>query len=248
MLEINTIDQAYLAIKKGNDELRNRVNSYIGTYLKIKLVEVNDLYPMGWERKLIKDITGTSYKNYPIDKGIIVNNVSTIYSIYEALKYKRVVTEKLVTITGNMIKKPQNIIVKVGTPIKEVINSIGGYKEENQDINFIAGGPMMGITLDSDDLVVSSNLNCVLVQKNESSSRTTQCLRCGKCVEVCPAKIAPILICDNIDNLERLKELEPHRCMDCGLCTFICPAKIKLRNIVNKAKNELKEEKEKKGE
>ncbi len=244
ILEINNIDQAVLAIKKDNNDLAKRINSYIGTYLKIKLVEVHDVYPMGWERQLVKDTLGVNYQNYPLDKGIIVNNVSTIYSIYEALKYNRVVTERLITITGDMVKKPQNVIVKVGTPIKEVISSVGGYNEEEK-VNFIAGGPMMGLTLENDDLVMSANLNCVVVNKNLDNDPTTQCLRCGKCVEVCPAKISPVLICEHNDDKKRLKELEPNRCMECGLCSYICPARIKLRNIVINAKNAIKEDKEK---
>ena len=99
----------------------------------------------------------------------------------------------------------------------------------------------MGITLPNDDLVASANLNCVLVLKGSGESIPTECLRCGKCVQVCPAKLSPVLIKDYLKNKERLQELQPERCVVCGLCTYICPARINVRSFVKEAKNRNKE-------
>ena len=90
----------------------------MGTYPNIELVEVADLYPSGWEKSLIKQVLNIDYDKLPIEKGVVVNNVSTIYAIYEALKYHKPVMEKIITITGDKIEKPQNVVVKIGTKLK----------------------------------------------------------------------------------------------------------------------------------
>lgn len=235
IMEINNIKEGIIAIKKGDNTLKNIINNFIGTYLRIKLVEVPNLYPMGWERELIRRVKKVTYNKLPIEKGIIVNNVSTIYAIYEALKLDKPLIERVVTFTGEMLKQPQNVLVKIGTPASEVIEFIEGYKR-NKDIKFIAGGPMMGLALSSDDLIISTNLNCVLVVKDTIDIPPIECLRCGKCVQVCPAKLSPVLIKDRINDTLRLKELECERCVECGLCSYICPSKINVREYVKKAK------------
>lgn len=241
IVEINNIKEAIIAIKRGNNDLKNIINNFIGTYLKIKLVEVPNLYPMGWERGLIKEIKHVSYKKLPIERGIVVNNVSTVFAIYEALKIGKPLIERVVTFTGKMLKQPQNVLVKIGTPASEVVAAIGGYKR-NKDINFVAGGPMMGLGLPSDELIISGNLNCILVLKDEKNAIPIECLRCGKCVNACPAKLSPVLIKDSLKNVDRLKELEPNRCVECGLCSYICPSKINVRQYVRQAKKNISEE------
>lgn len=211
----------------------------MGSYLNIKLVTVPNIYPMGWERLLVEETLHIKYDRLPIEKGVVVSNISTIYAIYEALKYEKPLIERVITFTGEGFKEPKNILVKVGTKVSDVINDIIHYKED--DLLFIAGGPMMGEALPTDDLVVSPNLNCVLVIKDNIKDLETNCLRCGKCVAVCPAKISPVLIKDAIKNKEYLKELEVNRCIECGLCSYICPAKIKVREIVKSAKKKIKE-------
>jgi electron transport complex protein RnfC len=241
ILEINNIKEAIIAIKKGNSDLKKIFNNFIGTYLKIKLVEVPNLYPMGWERSLIRQVKHVNYKKLPIEKGIVVNNISTIYAIYEALKIGKPLIERVVTFTGDMLKGPQNVLVKIGTPASEVVEFIGGYKR-NKDIKFIAGGPMMGISMPGDELIISGNLNCVLVLKDNEGTLPIECLRCGKCVYACPAKMSPVLIKDNVDNIEKLKELEANRCIECGLCSYVCPSKINVREYVKKAKKNISKE------
>lgn len=242
IMEINKIEKCYIAIKKKYTELINIINEYIGTYLKIKLVLVPDIYPMGWEKQLVEYITSEKIEKLPIEKGIVVNNVSTIYAIYEALKYHKPLIEKLVTVTGDMIKNPTNILVKIGTPFDEVIEYIGGYKRK-KDIILIAGGPMMGKSIDKEDLIISSTLGSVIANEYGKVDKTLPCLRCGKCVNVCPAKIEPVLIKDYINNEEVLKNLNVDKCISCGLCSYICPSKIDVRNYVNEAKNKIRKDK-----
>lgn len=238
ILEINNIDEAVIAVKKTNIELIKILNDFIGTYLKIKIKEVPNIYPMGWERSLIEEIFNETYDKLPIEIGVVVNNVSTIFAIYRVIKYNEPFAERIVTFAGDAIKKPQNVLVKIGTEVKEVIKFLGGY-QENCDINLVAGGPMMGESIAKDDLVISPNLNAVLVMENKED-KTVECLRCGKCIEVCPANICPVLIKDNINNEAKLKKLDVDKCISCGLCSYICPSKILVREYVRKAKEKLK--------
>lgn len=239
IVEINNIENCYIALKKSDHELIDIINSHVGTYLKIKVFLVDDLYSIGWERMLISKITGEEYKVHPGEIGVVVNNVSTIYAIYEALKFNNGLTERIVTFTGNMLKFPQNIVVKIGTPVREVINAIEGYKR-NKDINFIAGGPMMGTSLESDDLIITPNLNCVLVNKKIKDDVTIPCIKCGKCIEACPNKLSPTLIKENLNNKKMLKKLQVERCIECGLCSYICPSSLKLRECVKLAKSKVR--------
>lgn len=240
ILEINNIEEAIIAVKKTNIELIKILNNFIGTYLKIKIKEVPNLYPMGFERTLIKEVYNLEYEKLPIEKGIVVNNVSTIFAIYRVLKYNEPFTERVVTFAGNGFKKPQNILVKIGTEAKEVINNLIGYKDI-EEVNLIAGGPMMGESIPSSELIISPNLNSILVLKNKMD-KELECIRCGKCIEVCPMKICPVLIKDNLKNIDKLKKLKALDCIECGLCSYICPSKILVREYVKQAKEKIRGE------
>jgi electron transport complex protein RnfC len=238
IMEINNINKGVIAIKESNTEMKAKLEQYLGTYPKIYLVMMRNVYPMGWEKMLIKEALGIEYEKLPGEKGIVVNNVSTIYAIYKALKYKRPISSRIITVTGEVIKKPQNILVKIGTSMKDVINEFGGYKKASK-VRFIAGGPMMGSCIESDDLIVTKNLNCVLVIPDKEED-ALPCIRCGRCIEACPAFICPVLIKDNVKNFEVLKYLHPEKCIECGLCSYICPSKIRIRESVREAKKEIR--------
>ena len=238
--EINNIDEAIIAIDKQNTELKEIIENYIGTYLKIKITLVPNIYPIGWEKNLVKYVKKTDYDNLPMEKGIIVDNVSTIYAIYEALKYKKPLTERIITFTGDNLKRPQNVMIKIGTSAKEVIQKVGGTNKKQ--VKYVAGGPMMGKEIPTDDIIININDNCILSLENKPEKQESNCIRCGKCVEYCPAKLAPILISENLNKPEKIKKLEPCKCIECGLCSYICPAKINLREKVLEAKQKTREE------
>lgn len=239
ILEINHIDKAIIAIKENNLELKNVFDNYIGTYLKIEIKCVKNYYPAGWEKNLVEDVTGKQYQKLPLEVGVVVNNVSTIYAIYEALKYKKPLIERIITFSGKKLKKCCNVLVKIGTPVKDILEELGF---EDYGI-IISGGPMMGIKVD-DGLVISSNQNCILVL-DDNECNESNCLKCGKCVEVCPAKLSPVVIMKNVESknkkIEEINSLQPQKCIECGLCSYICPAKILVRERVKQAKQILKE-------
>ena len=146
ILEIMNIKEAYIAINEEYTDVINIFNKHLGTYPNIKLSLVRNGYPNGWERNTIDEVFGLKYKKYPTEIGILVSNVSTIYAIYEMLKYNRPLTERVITITGPSIKTPSNVKVKIGASINEMIDNIGGYKKLNKPL-LIAGGPMMAFPL-----------------------------------------------------------------------------------------------------
>lgn len=241
ILKINGIDEAYIAIKKYNTKLINAFNKYIGTYPNIKIHETLNIYPMGWEKNVVESVLNRTYDKLPIEIGVVVNNVSTIYAIYESIKYNKPLTSRIVTFTGEGFENAKNINVKIGTSVREVIEKNLKYKNKSE-LLFIAGGPMMGNSIPSDDIIVTPNLNCVLVIPKNKELESINCLRCGLCMQYCPAKLTPVLIKDNLNNSDKLKSYQVNRCIECGLCSFVCPSKINVRDYVRRAKKIIREE------
>lgn len=241
ILKINGIDEAYIAIKKYNTKLINAFNKYIGTYPNIKIHETLNIYPMGWEKNVVESVLNRTYDKLPIEIGVVVNNVSTIYAIYESIKYNKPLTSRIVTFTGEGFENAKNINVKIGTSVREVIEKNLKYKNKSE-LLFIAGGPMMGNSIPSDDIIVTPNLNCVLVIPKNKELESINCLRCGLCMKYCPAKLTPVLIKDNLNNSDKLKSYQVNRCIECGLCSFVCPSKINVRDYVRRAKKIIREE------
>lgn len=234
MLEINKINEAIIVVKQSNLELVELLKNYAGSYLKIKVKTVKNAYPNGWERLIVKDVLNKEYKKIPLEIGVIVSNVSTIYAIYQALKNGMPLVKRVVTFSGSGIKKPANIEVLSGTLVSEIVNIIGGYNNPDNK-NLVMGGPMMGEAIPTDDAVVTIDSNAVLVL-DDKVCEITDCIKCGKCIEVCPANLMPVVIMKSIKNKQKLKDFNPDSCCGCGLCSYICPAGIKLREVVLNAK------------
>lgn len=234
--KIYKLKEIYIAIKTGNLNLKDKIIPMINE-TNIKLIEVPNLYPMGWEKSLVRYVKHTDYDKLPIEKNIIVSNASTIYAISNALKGIPLI-EKIITVSGNSINNPTNIKVKIGTTFNELKDTFKGYSEK--DIVLVAGGPMMGEAISSDQFVIPNNLNCVIALKNTKVLDPITCLRCGKCADHCPAKICPVLVKDNINNIDELKRLDVSRCIECGICSFVCPSKINLREYLREAKGKVK--------
>ncbi|HOO68509.1 MAG TPA: RnfABCDGE type electron transport complex subunit C, partial [Bacilli bacterium] len=214
IMKINNIEKCYIAYKKENKAIYNSFKKYVNNYQNIKLIGLKSIYPMGWERYIIKTILKKNYNKYPSEIGVVVNNVSTVFAIYKALKFKRAITKRIVTISGENFDEPLNVLAKVGTNVSEIINKIGKYIDLENSV-IIAGGPMMGFSLDTDSLIVTNNLNAVLVLP-KCDDKEQNCIECGKCINICPANLCPVFIMKNKGNKEKLKELHPEQCCECG--------------------------------
>lgn len=235
IIRINKINNAILAIKKTNVEVIKKFKEIIDKYPKIELRIVRDIYPMGWERTLIKEVTKKEYDILPIELGIVVNNISTIFAINNALKHDIPLVERIITITGENVKNPGNVMVKIGTSVNEILKFMGGILDDSV---LISGGPMMGVEINKTDYI-KPQMNCILVLPKPKEENIINCLRCGKCVSACPANLAPVLI-KECSNKEELIKLQVNKCISCGLCSYICPSRIDLRNIVNEKKEVIK--------
>lgn len=227
IMEIMSIPKAYIAVNENNSLIVKTFLKYINTYPNIKIWGVMDAYPSGWERILVQNITGLQYDKNPNEIGVITNNVSTIYSIYELLKFSRPQTEKIVTISGDGVKKPGNYKVKIGTCFSELMLKIDGYSKLKNPL-LVAGGAMMGKSIPSDELVITKDLNTILLI-NDDLVEAKQCIKCGKCSEVCPVGIMPVMI---INNKKMGNYLKLNKCINCGLCSYVCPAKIEVCEIL----------------
>ena len=205
----------------------------------IELCKVKNYYPQGWEVAMIKEATGIKLNpgELPSNRGIINFNVSTMVGIYKAIKYNMPVTKRNITVTGDGINHPHNFRVLVGTSFKDLLPMCGGYKNPDKEKIFILGGPMMGASVPSDDVIITKTVTSIIVL-DKSEYKEEPCVRCGSCVLSCPAHLEPVQIMNAVKSLdkERIKALNPLRCIECGLCTYVCTSKIQVTDFVRRAK------------
>ena len=196
---------------------------------RIEVCELLTKYPQGGERSLIYATTGRKVNSsmLPADAGCIVDNIDTVIAIYMAVCKTTPLMRRIVTVTGDAIADPVNFNVKIGTAFPELVEAAGGFKTEPEKL--IAGGPMMGMALfDLNIPVTKTNSALLCLTRDEvAASPEKPCIRCGKCVSVCPSHIVPVLMMKaalkgDCEGFEKLSGME---CMECGSCTFVCPAK-----------------------
>ena len=219
--------------------------------------ELPSLYPQGGEKVLIHNITGRIVPEgkLPLDVGCIVVNPSTLVTIVRYIETGFPLVEKVVTVDGSAIKNPQNVIVPIGTPVRDVVEFTGGFKSEPKKI--ILGGPMMGTAVPSLDEVVVKNTGSILCfdAKDATPPAPTACIKCGRCISHCPLHLMPadIETAYQMNKPEDLKRLKVTLCMECGCCGFICPARRPLvqtnklaKGVLNAYNAKLKADAEKK--
>ena len=186
------------------------------------------MYPQGGEKVLIHNITGRIVPEgkLPLDVGCIVVNPTTLVTIIRFIETGMPLTEKTLTVDGSALKKPMNLIVPIGTSIRDVAEFAGGFREEPKKI--IMGGPMMGISVPSLDDVVIKNTNALLFlnARDAVPPAPTACIKCGRCISHCPLHLMPadIETAFQMNKPEELKALKVNLCMECGCCSYICPA------------------------
>ena len=186
-------------------------------------------------------------KMLPTDAGCVVVNMSTLIAIAEAVLYNKPLTRRIVTITGDAINEPSNFDAPIGMNFNELIEAAGGLKTEPEKI--ISGGPMMGAALYNTDIPVTKTSSCLLCLTHDEAAQYEpgECIRCGKCLTVCPERLMPIKLKNAADEgeydvFEKLYGLE---CIGCGCCTYICPAKRRLSQSITVAKRHVLAEKKK---
>lgn len=195
----------------------------------IEVLPLRTRYPQGGERQLIYAATGRKVNSsmLPADAGVLVDNVDTVVSIYEAVCESKPLVRRILTVTGDAVQNPGNFCVPLGTNYKEVVDAAGGFKEDPEKI--ISGGPMMGMPLFTLDLPVMKNSSSILAFKEDQVSKepVTACISCGRCVDACPENLMPLMMMKaslkkDTDRFVRLYGME---CIECGCCSYVCPAK-----------------------
>jgi electron transport complex protein RnfC len=199
-------------------------------------------YPQGGEKQLVKSVLGREIPRgkLPFDAGVAIQNIGTTFAVYEAVYLNKPLIERVVTVTGSCLADPQNLIVRIGTPIRELIGSCGPVSERPAKI--IVGGPMMGIAQYTDEVpVIKSTTGVVLLTNAEVKQyNEVSCIRCGACIRNCPAGLMPCLI-DNAAEKhawKEAKELGALDCVECGLCNFSCPGNRRIVQTIKRAKLE----------
>ena len=238
LMKAATAKEAVIAIKRGKAELVAKIQKAIGSRPGIRVKELADKYPMGWEKVLVYQILKREYKGLPSEAGAIINNASTAIAVATALLEGRPITERTITISGNGVK-PALVTVPLYTKVKPLIEFLGGYRSENVDL--LSGGPMVAKPMMNDEFVVEKTCGGITVL-NHQDYVATPCLRCGRCALGCPASLLPVEIKDAVDkkNIERIKALKADQCIECGTCSYVCPAKIDVTGAIKKAKLFLK--------
>ena len=235
-------EKAMICIKSKYTDIKQVYEEVLKDYgdNRITLCCVKNYYPQGWEVAMIKEATGIELKpgELPSNRGIMNFNVSTMVGLYKAIKYNMPVIKRFITITGDGIKKPMNFRVRVGTSVKDLLDTYcGGYIHPEKDKVFIIGGPMMGNSVPSDDIIITKTVTSVIIL-DKTDDVEQPCVRCGSCVLSCPVHLEPVQIMNAVKSMDkdRIKKLNPLRCIECGLCAYSCTSKIQVTDYIRRAK------------
>lgn len=241
ILKIMNAKKGVIAVKKDKTQLIEIIEREIKRYntYDFQVAKLDNYYPQGWEIEMFKNALGIQVPSgeLPMEHGIIAFNVSTCASVYDAIKHNMPVTKRYLTVNGDAVKFPQSIRVRVGTNVRELIKKCDGYIDDVDDVNVILGGPMMGESTDTDDLIVTPTTTSVLVFKNHNYIEET-CVRCASCVLSCPVDIQPVQIMNAVkrNDVQSLSYLNADKCIECGLCAYVCTSKIHVTDYVRKGK------------
>jgi electron transport complex protein RnfC len=206
----------------------------------LEVVGLKLRYPQGAEKQLIYAATKRKVPagGLPMAVGVVVQNVGTAYAVYEAIRFRKPLVQRVISITGSPVNKPGNLLARIGTPFSELVEFCGGTKETVGKI--ISGGPMMGFALPSLEATMGKG-SSGLVLMNEKDARLMEeqsCLRCARCVDVCPMNLLPSLIASAVKykNLDMAVSAGLNDCMKCGSCAYVCPAQIRLVQWIDTGK------------
>jgi electron transport complex protein RnfC len=210
----------------------------------IRVTPVPTIYPAGGEKQLIYALTGEEVpsQGLPIDLGAVCHNVGTAAAIARALLLGEPLISRVVTVTGEGVRQPANLEVRIGTPVAEVIKACNGYTDEAARL--LMGGPMMGFSLPSDAVPTIKTTNCILAASYRETPQVTAaspCIRCSDCVDVCPAGLLPqqLYWYAHARDFDRTQDYNLFDCIECGCCAQVCPSHIPLVQYYRFAKTEI---------
>ena len=228
------INRAFIGIEDNKPAAIALLNQKAqGTNIRVEALR--SIYPQGAEKVIIYNTTGRVVEEgeLPADKGVVVMNVTTVANLSRYLRTGMPLTHKRVTVDGNFVEKPMNIRVPIGTSVEELLDFAGIDKTRVKKA--LMGGPMMGVALENLDAPIIKNNNAIVLfdEDRAEAPPTTACIRCGRCIDVCPMNLMPANLEKAYDagDAEELQRLKVGLCINCGSCTYVCPAK---RNLAQK--------------
>lgn len=237
------VDKALIGIENNKPDAIKYLKNIAGEYKGVEVQGLKVKYPQGGEKQLIKAIINREVPSggLPIDIGAVVHNVGTAFAVYEAVQKNKPLFERVVTVTGKNLLKTANYMVRIGTSVAELITAAGGLPEDTGKI--VNGGPMMGKALTSTDVPVTKGTSGIIVFQSKESKRNADsvCIRCGKCVSVCPMGLEPYLL-NRLSQRMMFENMEHEHvldCMECGSCSFECPANLPLLDYIRLGKAEV---------
>lgn len=222
------VSKGYVAIENNKRDAIEKLTEIASSMPGIEIVPMKVKYPQGGEKQLIDTVLNRRVASgkLPVTEGAIVQNVGTALAVYEAVQKHKPLVERVVTVTGKAVKNPCNLLVRIGTPLSELIETAGGMPHSTAKL--VSGGPMMGKAVYSDEIPVAKGTSGVLMLLEEDTKRRPMrnCIRCAKCVGACPMGLNPaFLMRDTVyKDWEALEENHVYDCIECGSCSFICPA------------------------
>lgn len=236
------VKNVYIAVEENKTEAIRVFNGALqGTDYQLRILESK--YPQGGEKQLIKNLLKSEVPSgkLPFDLGVVVHNVATLFAIYEAVYLSKPLYERVVTVAGSCLRNPKNLLVRIGTPVKELISACAPLDEEPGKIVF--GGPMMGVAQQSDQVpVIKTTTGVILFNKKEALSLDElPCIRCGACVRECPAGLMPCILnlAAEKNMWDQARAYRVMDCIECGLCNYVCPAYRRLIQSIKRAKMEV---------
>lgn len=235
------MNKGYIGIENNKPDAIKHLKEICKSYDGIEVTPLKVKYPQGGEKQLIKAAINREVPSgtLPIEVGAVVQNVGTAFAVYEAVQKNKPLFERVVTVTGKSVKTPSNFMVRVGTPTSQLIELAGGLPEDTGKI--VSGGPMMGKAVSSIEIPITKGSSGVLLfNETEASRREIEpCIRCGKCVSVCPMGLEPYLLM-TLSEKKMWDEVENEQtmdCIECGSCMYNCPADRPLLDYIRLGKS-----------
>jgi electron transport complex protein RnfC len=235
------VNKALVGIENNKPDALKHISALASNSNGIDVYALKVKYPQGGEKQLIKALLNREVPSggLPIDVGVVAFNVGTTFAVYEAIQKNKPLIERIVTVTGKSIKNPSNFRVKIGTPVSALIEAAGGLPENTGKVIF--GGPMMGKAISDLSVPVTKGCSGILIlAENESyRGKIEPCIRCSKCVSVCPMGLEPYLLMSlsKINQFDRLESDKVLDCIECGSCSYICPSNRPLLDYIRQGKS-----------